>query len=439
MGKKAYIETWGCQMNVHQSERIAGLLARAGYEPTDDISTADLIVFNTCAVRQKAEEKVYGRIGEVMEQKRTRPVLFGFGGCIGQVRGEALLRRFPAIDFLFGTSDLNALPDLVARAAAGARVVHLPPPRGTEELPVRRASRVTAMVTISEGCSNGCSYCIVPRARGPLRSRPPEYVLREVEEALAAGYKEVLLLGQNVDSYGRDRPEYGDFAALLEQVARLGVPRIRFTSSHPRDMTTRVLETVAAHRNVCNHIHLAVQSGSDRILREMNRGYTAGEFLDIVKRARELIPGINVTTDIIVGYPGETEADFRATIELIEEARFGTIFVAKYSPRPGTRSSRLPDDVPPEVKEARLQEVLTLSRRIGLEINQQFIGRTVEVLIEGRNRNGDPYGRTDDHRTVVLPGATVEAGEFAVVRITRATSAGLHGEPAVPLEVKGEG
>jgi len=433
MGKKRlYIETWGCQMNIHQSERIVGLLERAGYVPTDDLSAADLVIFNTCAVRQKAEEKVYGRIGAVMELKQQRPVIFGFGGCIAQVRGEALMRRFPAIDFLFGTSDLGALPRIIAEASSGRRPVHLPRPTGTEELPAHRMNPVRAMVTITEGCSNGCSYCIVPRARGPLRSRPPELVLGEVEEALSAGYKEILLLGQNVDSYGRDRPEYGDFATLLEKVARLGPARIRFTSSHPRDMTERVLATVARHKNICNHIHLACQSGSDRILRAMNRGYTASDFLSIVQRARELIPEINITTDLIVGYPGETDADFQATLRLIEEARFGTIFVAKYSPRPGTRSARQPDDVPETVKDARLQEVLSRARRIALSLNRSFIGRNVEVLVEGQNRDGAFYGRTDDHRTVILQGRKAQIGEFVLAAITGASASGLFGEPLVP-------
>ena len=437
MSKRVYIETWGCQMNVHQSERIAGLLTQAGYGLTTTIDTADIVIFNTCAVRQKAEEKVYGRIGEVMQLKKQRPVLFGFGGCIAQVRGAELMQRFPAIDFLFGTSDLTALPGIIARVASnGERIMHLPPAVGTEELPVRRMSAVTAMVTITEGCSNFCSYCIVPYSRGPLRSRPPQHVLAEVRDAVAAGYPEILLLGQNVDSYGRDRPEYGDFADLLEQVARIGPRRIRFTSSHPRDMTPRVLETVAHYDNICNHIHLAVQSGSDRILHAMNRGYTAADFLAIVDRARALVPGINVTTDIIVGYPGETDADFQDTLRLIEQARFGTIFVAKYSPRPGTRSARLPDDVPAALKEARLRAVLELARTIALDLNRGFIGRTVAVLVEGRNRSGTYYGRTDDHRTVTMPDVEVAIGEIVPVRISAASSAGLTGTVDVPAEVR---
>ena len=415
-------------MNIHQSEQIAGLLEQNGYVLTDDITAADLVIFNTCAVRQKAEEKVYGRIGEVMQLKRRKPAIFGFGGCLAQVRGEELLRRFPVIDFLFGTSDLRALPEIIDRVASRhERVVHLPRPTGTEELPVRRRNPVSAMVTITEGCSNFCSYCIVPYSRGLLRSRPPEYILNEVDQALAAGYPEIFLLGQNVDSYGRDRPEYGNFAELLAQVANRGARRIRFTSSHPRDMTPDVLETVARYDNICNHIHLAVQSGSDRILRAMNRGYTAADFLAIVERARSLVPEINITTDVIVGYPGETDADFRATLDLIEKAQFGTIFVAKYSPRPGTRSARLPDDVPEVVKNARLHAVLAAARRIALALNQRFIGREVEVLIEGRNRNGGYYGRTDDHRTVTLHGDGGTIGEFVSVRITGASASGLTG------------
>jgi len=432
MRKRVYIETWGCQMNLHQSEGIAGTLEQAGFTISDSLLDADVVVFNTCAVRQKAEEKVYGRIGAVAEAKRTRPVVFGLGGCLSQVRGESLLKRFPVIDFLFGTGDPSALPALIAAAERGSgRVAHLRRSGQQGSARYRRASAVTAMVTITEGCSMGCSYCVVPRARGPLESRPPLEILAEVEELVKAGFKEILLLGQNVDSYGRDRPEYGDFARLLDGVARTGIPRVRFTTSHPRDLCPAVLEVIARHDNVCKHLHLACQSGSDRILAAMNRGYTRAGFLDIVRRAREAVGRINITTDLIVGYPEESEADFLETRNLVEEVRFGSLFVAKYSPRPNTWSARLPDDVPEETKAARLEELLALERTIALEENRKRIGQVIDVLVEGRTRTGSPYGRADDHRTVAVAGAA-GIGEFVSVLIDGASAAALSGTILVP-------
>ena len=432
MNKRLYVETWGCQMNRHVSEGIHGVLEAVGYTPVDRLEDADVAIFNTCMVRQKAEEKVYGRIGAVVEEKRQRRLLLGIGGCLPQVRGEALLERFPAIDFLFGSTDLAALPDLIAGLEGGARRAHLPAPTGIDEVPARRSNRVTGMVTITQGCSNACSYCIVPAARGPLRSRSPEAILAEVIALARSGYPEVLLLGQNADSYGKDNPAYGGFADLLDRVARAGIPRVRFTTSHPRDLTQRVIDVMATRSAVCKHLHLACQSGSDRLLAAMRRGYTRAAFLEIAAAARRAIPEINLTTDLIVGYPGETDADFRETVALIEQVRFGSIFVAKYSPRPGTRSARLPDDVPGAVKEERLQSVLGLQRAIALKENEAWIGRTVEVLVEGRTRRGALYGRAEDHRTVVFPG-DIAVGSFVEVRIETASAAALNGSPAIPV------
>ena len=437
MGKRLYIETWGCQMNRHQSEGITGILDRAGLTLTSTPSEADVVVFNTCAVRQKAEEKVYGRIGAIAKLKEERDIVFGVGGCMAQARGAALLKRFPVIDFLFGTAELSALPKILCEVGARRRqIAHLPNPTGMEEFFYRRENLATAMVTITQGCSNFCSYCIVPYARGPLRSRSREEIVAEVSGLRKAGYKEVLLLGQNVDAYGRDNPDYGGFPELLTEVAQTGIQRVRFTTSHPRDITAQVLETIAEEENICNHIHLACQSGSDRILRAMNRGYTREAFLSIVEKAREMVEGINLTTDLIVGYPGEREGDFRATMELIERERFGSIFVAKYSPRPGTRSALVPDDVPDDVKDMRLQEVLIRQREIAVEENRRRIGQVVQVLVEGRTRNGAFHGRGDDHRTVVLTG-DVEIGAFVPVRIEAASAAALSGQVLVPVTARG--
>jgi tRNA-2-methylthio-N6-dimethylallyladenosine synthase len=431
MEKRLYIETWGCQMNRHQSEGIAGVLRRAGYRLTDGLADADVVIFNGCMVRQKAEEKVYGRIGAVVEEKRRREVLLGVGGCIGEVRGGALLNRFPAVDFVFGAGGHAGLPELIEQtkserrrqAATGSW-------EEIDEVPFVRFSPVTAMVTITEGCSNACTYCIVPRARGPMRSRAPGRILAEVEGAVSAGYREVVLLGQNVNSYGRDRPEFGDFVTLLDRVAAIGPDRVRFTSSHPRDLPAELLEAMASTESLCPHLHVACQSGSDAILRAMNRGYTKGEFLAVVERARATVPGINVTTDLIVGFPGETDADFADSMKLIERGRFGSIFVAKYSPRPETRSARLADDVPEDEKQRRLHVVLERQREIALEQNERLVGRDVDVLIEGATRSGAWYGRAADHRTVVVreetPGS-LAAGDLVSVCVEAASSASLSG------------
>jgi len=424
-------------MNFHQSEGIAGVLERAGLRITDSLVDADVVLFNTCMVRQKAEEKVYGQLGNVEQLKYQKRVLFGIGGCIAQARGESLLRRFPVVDFLFGVAGLDNLPRLLLEIEGkGKRIAYLPSPLTIDELPFRREDSIRAMVNITKGCSNSCSYCIVPYSRGPLRSRKPEKILAEVRTLADSGYKEVLLLGQNVDSYGRDRPEYGGFAGLLAQVVGVGIPRVRFTSSHPRDMTEEVIQTIAEHKSICNHIHLACQSGSDRVLSLMNRGYTRSDFLSIVNKARTLVKGINITTDLIVGYPGETEEDFRATLELLKEGRFGTVFVAKYSPRPGTRSAELVDDVSIEVKNERLREILIRQREIALEENRKRIGDKIEVLVDGQNRQGVSYGRSDDHRMVIL-NRKVGMGTFVSVSIEAASAASLTGRVPVSAVTRG--
>ena len=436
MGKRLYIETWGCQMNLHQSEGLAGVMTCAGYTLVDRLDSADVVLFNGCMVRRKAEEKVYGRIGAVIEEKRRRDVTLGVGGCLGQVLGKSLLTRFPAIDFVFGSGGHGSLPNLVGRVMdESSRVVECTQPTTIEEIPHVRKNPVSAMVTITEGCSNFCSYCIVPYARGQMRSRQPESILREVEGAIESGAREILLLGQNVNAYGSDRGEFGGFTTLLARVAETGIARVRFTTSHPRDMTDDVLDVMASTANLCDHLHLPAQSGSDRILAAMNRGYTVERYRAIVDAARGRIGGLNVTTDLIVGHPGETETDFAETMRLIEDVRFGSIFAAKYSPRPLTRSARVEDDVPESVKGERLERILVSQRRIALEENERFIGREVEVLFEAAARDGGFVGRAEDHRTVVARGGAI--GELATVRIEGASAAGLSGSVLVHEGVEG--
>ncbi|MFC2095190.1 tRNA (N6-isopentenyl adenosine(37)-C2)-methylthiotransferase MiaB [Candidatus Bipolaricaulota bacterium] len=425
MKTRVYIETWGCQMNLHQSEGIAGVLASAGYAIEETMDHADVVIFNGCMVRQKAEEKVFGRVGAVVEEKKKRPVLLGIGGCMGQVHGEALLKRIDSIDFVFGSSGHHSLPALIERARSH-RITEITDPAFDAESTARRRSHVSGMVTITEGCSNFCTYCIVPYARGPMRSRPNDLILNDVEHLQAAGYREVLLLGQNVNSYGTDHAAYGDFAGLLEAVAQTGISRVRFTTSHPKDMTERVLRVMERESNVCHHLHLACQSGSDDVLRAMNRRYDRSHYLAIVDMGRSILPDLNITTDLIVGFPGETDEDFEATMDLMERIRFGSVFAAKYSPRPMTRGADLSDDVPASVKGERLERVLSRQRNIALEENRRFIGRDLEVLIEGVARSGDPYGRADDHRTVMCQG-DADVGEIVSVRIEGSSTSSLLG------------
>jgi len=425
MKTRVYIETWGCQMNLHQSEEMAGVLASSGYEIEPALEKADVVIFNGCMVRQKAEEKVFGRVGAVVEEKRKRPVILGVGGCLGQIHGSALLKRFNSIDFVFGSSGLRSLPALIERAR-GQRVVELSDPIFDTQLDVRRVHAVSGMVTITEGCSNFCTYCIVPYARGPMRSRPKALILKEVENLLADGYREVLLLGQNVNSYGTDQRMHGTFAELLQAVARTGIDRVRFTTSHPKDLSKSILQVMSREPNVCHHLHLACQSGSDDVLQAMNRGYDVKHYLSIAKLGRDIMPDLNITTDIIVGFPGESDDDFQKTMDLLEHVRFGSVFAAKYSPRPLTKGANLIDDVPVSKKEDRLNQILVRQRAIAQEENQRFLGCDVEVLIEGTTRHKDLYGRAGDHRTVTCNGHA-EIGEIVTVRVEGSSASSLSG------------
>ena len=426
---KACILTWGCQQNEHQSEAIAGVLRATGYVLVPNPDEADVVLLNTCMVRGRAEDKVIGRVGELQRLRRTRPRVIGVGGCMAQGRGEAILDLLPGADFAFGTARLADLPSLIARAWDGERFACLPPPNGIERLPVVRRSSFQAYVTIAEGCSHACAYCVVPRVRGPLRSRPLEEVVAELRDLGTAGYQEVTLLGQNVDAYGTDLGGGTTFAALLRAAQQVSIPRIRFTTSHPAYLTDEVIEVLAEGGNLCPHVHLAVQSGSDRVLAGMGRGHTRAEFLDLVARLRSRVPGLNVTTDVIVGFPGEDDWDFHQTLSLIEEAAFGTVFAAMFSPRPGTRAAALPDDVPPREKARRLAAVLDLSRRLALESHRARIGTTVEVLVEAfLPEKRQLSGKTRDFRTVLFPGDPAMIGRFAMVKIEGATAGALHGQ-----------
>ena len=441
-----YIHTWGCQLNEHKSEEIAGVLQRAGFRLVERLEEAEVVIFNTCTVREKAVEKVLGKAGEVQRlrsraqaQARGKRVLLGIGGCLSQAERERLFLRTKGIDFLFGTSarDINRLPEIISQAEAKPGVLAVGEPEGLDHLPVRRGSPFKAYVMITEGCDHFCSYCIVPYTRGRLRSRPMEEIVAEVEELVAQGYKEVILLGQNVNSYGRDLFGEGRFPELLRRVAATGIPRIRFTSSNPEEMSEDLLRTIASLPNVCEQLHMAAQSGSDRVLRDMRRPYTKAEFLEKVALAKDLIPGVNITTDLIVGYPTEEEEDFQETVDLVERARFGSAFIFKFSPRPGTIASvKYGDPIPKEVKERRHQALLELQRRISDEESRRLIGREVEVLVEGRSKGRELFGKGRDGRRVVFEGKGKSKGksdahllgEVVTVRVSGVAKGTLLGE-----------
>ncbi len=434
--KRAYVHTWGCQMNEHKSEGIAGVLARQGYELTDDAASADVVVFNTCMVREKAVDKMLSKAGEVRKLKAQNPdVLLGIGGCVAQaLKGQLHERTHGTVDFIFGSSQIGEIPRLLdeARNRNGGPVMAMERiPDALEELPFIRVSPFQAKLTITEGCSNFCSFCIVPYTTGLLRSRLPGAILHEAKQLEERGYQEVQLLGQNVDSYGNDLKDPDiHFANLLRALTHLDIPRVRFTSSHPQDITSDVVRVLGEHNNVCEHLHMAVQSGSDRLLEEMRRGYTKARFLRLMDDLRAR--GVNVTTDIIVGYPGETEEDFEETVDLVERARFGGAFIFKYSPRPGTISYlKHVDDVPAAQKQRRLETLLKLQKGIAHEENAKLAGQTREVLVEGKARDGVRLlGKTRDNRTAIFPGDEGLIGKRVAVRIERGDIAGLYGELA---------
>lgn len=426
---KAFIETWGCQLNHHKSEAIAGRLEKKGYVITDDLEEADLIVFNTCAVRARSEEKVRGRIGQIKEERKEGSVL-GIGGCMAQHRGEEMMEETEGVQFVFGSTNLDEVASLAERASENERKYSVPNPDGIGGPPYKRASDYFARITISQGCSKGCSYCIVPLVTGPLRSRRPEDILEEAEKLAEKGYREVELLGQNVNAYGKEGKNFRkNFPNLLAELASLQIPRISFTTPHPGDLDEETLKVVGENENIVRHLHLPLQSGSDKILEIMNRGYDRRKYLELVKIARKHDPEINITTDIIVGHPGETRSDFEDTLELIKLVKFGSIYAAKFSPRPGTESSKMEDRIPAEEKEKRLKEILQVQKTLSRQENERFLGKRTQVLVEGKARNnGHVYGKNEFNKTTVLPGDESLIGKFVSTEIKALEGGALYGQ-----------
>jgi tRNA-2-methylthio-N6-dimethylallyladenosine synthase len=430
VARKYLIETFGCQMNVHDSERMAGLLEQAGFESTDEAVDADVVVINTCSVRERAEEKLYTRLGELRQlaaEHGHNPIV-AVAGCVAQQEGDAILKRAPGVtDVIVGTQAIRQLPMMVEQAAARRRpVINLDPfddvtfPLGV----TRRADPVKAYVTIIEGCNEFCSFCVVPYTRGNERMRPKADILAEVREAADAGHREVQLLGQIVNHYAAPDDPSCDFSGLLEAIHAIdGVERIRFASPHPRHVTPRFIEAMGRLPKVCRHLHLPVQSGSTRVLEAMRRRYTRESYLDLVARIRASLPDVALSTDMIVGFPGETDADFDDTLTLTEAVGYQSMFSFKYSPRPNTLADkRMVDDVSAEEKTRRIVALQALQREIQTGLNEAMIGQTVEVLVDAasRRRETELSGRTSRNVVVNLPGPAAWIGRTVAVRVERA-------------------
>ncbi len=436
--RKIFVQTFGCQMNERDSERVLALALECGYQEVPSPEEADLIVVNTCTVRRKPEHKVYSLLGRFGRLKEKRPWLrIAVVGCLAQQEGERLLERFPQVDLVIGPDRIEEFPEALLKSEGGQRFCLV----GFKEDPSQRVLLpphlgVKAYVNIMQGCDNYCAYCIVPYVRGPEKSRPSEEILREVRLLAERGVKEVTLLGQNVNSYGKKTPGELSFVQLLRKISEIpGIERIRFTTSHPKDLSEELIRAFRDIPQLCEHIHLPFQAGSDRVLERMNRGYSRGEYLRKVERLREAVPEIAITADVIVGFPGETEEDFRETLELIQRVRFDNLFSFKYSPRKGTLASRWRDDVPPQEKQRRLEELQALQREITLEKNKSLEGKLMEVLVEGfGERPGQLRGRTRCNRVVNFVGPRDLMGKIVWVRITEGLQNSLRGE--LPWEAK---
>jgi tRNA-2-methylthio-N6-dimethylallyladenosine synthase len=455
-GKKVFIRTFGCQMNEYDSDKMADVLREAGgYEPTDDVEQADLVLFNTCSVREKAQEKVFSDLGRVKHLKK-KGVLVGVGGCVASQEGAAIIERAPYVDLVFGPQTLHRLPQMIAARAAQHRPqvdISFPAIEKFDHLPPARVDGASAFVSIMEGCSKYCSYCVVPYTRGEEVSRPLDDVLAEVAGLAEQGVKEVTLLGQNVNAYrGRmssagggagDSSEIADFALLIELVAEIpGIERIRYTTSHPKEFTQRLIDVYARVPKLVSHLHLPVQHGSDRILAAMKRGYTAIEYKSTIRKLRAVRPGISLSSDFIVGFPGETEEDFGRMMALIDEVGYDSSFSFVFSRRPGTPAAALPDDTPHDAKLARLQRLQARIEDNVRRISASRVGTVQRILVEGPSRKSplELMGRTECNRIVNFdggPNAARLVGQMIDVTITEALPHSLRAAPVIDERVSG--
>ena len=428
--------TYGCQMNFSDAERMEGELSKLGYVSTEDMAKADLIMINTCCVRETAEDKVYGKIGEIKALKREKPdLILGITGCMAQKEGERLIKRAPHIDFVLGTNKIHEVVATVKKLEE-SQVKHvvdteINEAEMPEDISIHRKTPLSAWVPIMYGCNNFCTYCIVPYVRGRERSRLPEEIIDEVREAVKQGYREVTLLGQNVNSYGKDHQK-ATFAELLSMVDGVdGIERIRYMTSHPKDLSDEVIDVIKNSQHICNHFHLPVQYGSNKILKAMNRVYTVESYKDLVRKIRAAVPDASITTDLIVGFPGETEEDFQELLQFLEDIRYDQAYTFIYSKRSGTPAAEMKNQVNDDVKHERLNRLMELQNKISLEKNVALKDRTVQVMVDGPSANDDKVwsGRTTTNKLVLWPyQGSEQPGDFVNVRICQPQTWVLKGE-----------
>lgn len=424
-------------MNLADTEIVQGVLKRNGFEFTDTAESADVVLINTCAIREHAEERIYGRLGSFKSIKKLKPnLVVGILGCMAERLRTKLLEEEKIVDLIVGPDEYRRVPELIDNALIGEKgiAVRLSKTETYDDIEPYREEGISAWIAVMRGCDKFCTFCVVPFTRGRERSRPLQSIVNEVKLLSKRGFKEVNLLGQNVNSYCDG--DY-DFADLLAAVAKVDPQmRVRFTTSHPQDFSDKLIYTIAEYENICNYIHLPIQSGSNRILKLMNRTYTVEHYLERIEKARKVIPGVSFSTDIIAGFPTETEEDHKLTLEVLKEVRYDGAFMFKYSARERTKAYEMGDDVPDEVKTKRLNEIIELQQKISYEINQSLIGKTVEVLIEDYSKKSDQFymGRTDTNKIVIIPKEELNIGDYCLATISRANSATLFADKAVKIE-----
>ncbi len=436
LGRKYFIRTYGCQMNVHDSENIKAILEMMSFEETDTFEEADFILLNTCAIRENAHNKMFGFLGRVKHLKETKPhIITAICGCMAQEENvvEDLMKKYKWVDIVFGTHNIHRLPYILERSMARCeQEIEVFSKEGEviENIPAKRDSNYKAWVNIMFGCDKFCTYCIVPYTRGKQRSRKPEYIIEEIEDLVKRGYLEVTLLGQNVNAYGKDLEEKTTMGELLESVAKTGIQRIRFMTSHPWDFDDKMIEVISKYDNIMPYVHLPLQSGSNRILKLMGRRYTKEKYLELVSKLKKTIPNLALTTDIIVGFPGETEEDFKDTLEIVKECQYDSAFTFIFSPRVGTPAAKMEDNTSMDEKNKRLQELNNLVNTYANQKNQEYLGKKVKVLIEGTGEKGNLMGYTDTMKLVNVDGDSSFIGKIVDVEITDVKTWSLDGKIA---------
>ncbi len=435
LNKKYYIKTYGCQMNEHDSENISAILNDMNFTKTESLEDADLIILNTCAIRENAHNKVFGLLGRIKHLRQTKNIMVGFGGCMAQeeVIVEEITNKYKWIDFVFGTHNIVNLPNIIEKAYDNKKQeVEVFSCEGDviENIPVKRDSKYKAWVNIMYGCDKFCTYCIVPYTRGKQRSRLPEYIINEVKDLIKEGYQEVTLLGQNVNAYGKDLGINYTMANLLEDVAKTGINRIRFVTSHPWDFNDDMIDIISKYDNIMPYIHLPIQSGSSKILKLMGRRYTKEEYLNLFKKLKEKIPNVSITTDIIVGFPGETEEDFQDTLDVVDACKYDSAFTFIFSPRVGTPASKMEDNVSLEEKESRLQRLNQLINKYSKENNDKYLNKVVPVLLEdySSKKKDCLKGYTDTMKLVNVKADDIYLGKIVNVKITSVKTWSMDGE-----------